>query len=95
MVSDDIINGLVYSMDRFKKISWKDNVIYVKSADAGSRIKFIESIIKNSSGISIKEIQLFLSKKYDIKLKENDIKKILYVIPSTEIDNKYYFNREV
>lgn len=94
-VSDDIINGLVYSMDRFKKISWKDNVIYVKSSDVGSRIKFIESIIKNSSGISIKEIQLFLSKRYDIKVKENDIKKILYIISSTEIDNKYYFNREV
>lgn len=94
-VSNDIINGLVYSMDRFKKISWKDNIIYVKSSDVGSRVKFIESIIKNSSGISIKEIQLFLSKKYDIKVKENDIKNIIHIIYSTEIDNNYCFNREV
>ena len=94
-ISDDIINGLVYSMDKFKKISWKDNIIYIKSSNGGSRMKFIESIIRDNCGISIKEIQLLLSKTYGIKVEENDIKNILYTINYTENDDKFYFNSEV
>ena len=89
-ISDDLINALIYSIEGYKRITWLNNIIFVKTTKSASRIKFLESIIKKNNGITLSEVNTILEKNYGIKLENNDIRQILYGINCETKENRYY-----
>ena len=90
LLSNTIINSLIYSLVDYKKICWKDNIIYIKSSNPGSQVRFLECIIENQEGITLNNLQQSLISTYGINVSENDIKNIIYKSNIKCIDDKLY-----
>lgn len=94
-LSDELINGLIHSIGIYKRIQWKNNVIFIKSANYNSRVKFIETILEKSNGLSLAEMKNILSQEYGVNVEKTDIKNILYTIPIKLIEERYYIEEVV
>jgi len=94
-LSDDMINGLIHSIGEYKRIFWKDNIIFIKSSNFNSRVKFLESILEKRNGLTLLEIKNILFEKYGVNVEEIDIRNILYAIQGKYIDEHYYIDEVV
>ena len=89
-ISDDLIVALIYPIEGYKRIIWMNNTVFVKTTKNASRTKFLASIIKESNGSTLSEINKILRDKYGINLENNDIRQILYAIDCKIENSRYY-----
>ena len=94
-ISDDMVNGLIHSMGEYKRIFWKSNIIFIKSSNFNSRVKFLESILEKHNGLTLLEIKNILFEKYGVNVDEIDIRNILYAIPGKYVEEHYYIGEVV